>query len=172
MFIAAQLVGIVVIILNMLIYQQKSRTRLLVCKLLSDIASLLNFLLLGGFSGAAIALIGCFRELAFLEFSKDSVKGKVLMGVFMAVSLISAGLTWKGPTSILPAIAAVISVFGFSQGNPRLSRILSFPISACMGIYSASVASYTGVINEILTVISSAVGIIRHDLRRSGHQQT
>lgn len=166
MFIAAQLVGIVGIVINMIIYQQKSRTGLLVCKLLSDVASLIHFLLLGAFSGAAIALIGCFRELAFLKFSKESKTGKVLMGVFIVVSLISATLTWQSAFSILPAIASIISVIGFSQGSPRLSRILSFPISACMGTYAVSVASYTVVANEIFTVTSSMIGIIRHDIKK------
>lgn len=163
MFVTAQLIGIVGIILNMSIYQQKNRRNLLICKLLSDVASLANFLLLGAFSGAAVALIGCFRELTFLKYSKDSTKGKIMVGLFLILSLISAAITWKDITSILPAIASVISVIGFSQGNPKLSRILSFPISLCMGSYSVVVASYSGVANEILTVISSIIGIIRHD---------
>lgn len=166
MFLTAQFIGVVGIFLNMFIYQQKNRRNLLLCKLLSDIASLASFLLLGAFSGAAIALIGCFRELTFLKYSKDSVTGKAMMGLFIIVSLICTAITYEDLTSILPAIASILSIIGFSQGNPRLSRIMSFPISLCMGSYSVVVASYTGVANEILTILSSAIGMIRYDIMK------
>lgn len=163
MFLIAQIVGVIGIFFNILIYQQKQKESLLVHKLLSDMVSLLHFLMLGAFSGALIACIGCFRELTFLKCSKDSPKGKIMLIIFIIVSLVSAAVSWKGFFSILPTIASVISVISFYQGDPKITRILSFPISMCMGTYCFFVKSYTGIINEVLTVMSSILGIIRHD---------
>ncbi|MEE0945312.1 MAG: hypothetical protein U0M42_00615 [Acutalibacteraceae bacterium] len=43
----------------------------------------------------------------------------------------------------------------FWQKKPLRTKYLSFPIAVCMGIYSFTSGSFSGVCNEILTVISS-----------------
>lgn len=166
MYIFAQIVGGLGILLNVIIYQQKARIRILVCKLSSDVVWMAHYLLLGAYSAAAIAVIGIARESVFIKVKRGTRAATVSLCVFIAASILSAVLTWAGPLSLLPAAASVLSVYSFSRAEPRLSRLLSFPISGAMGTYSFFHASWAGVVNETLTVLSSLAGVVRFDIKR------
>jgi hypothetical protein len=63
--------------------------------------------------------------------------------------------------SLFPAAASVLSVVSFWQIKAKNTRLLAFPISLCMGIYSVASGSLSGFVNEVLTVSSSAIGLFR-----------
>lgn len=63
-------------------------------------------------------------------------------------------------------ICSAVSVISFWIGNPRLSRILSYPISACMLTYDVACGAVFGIVNELFTVISSIIGAIRLDRKK------
>ena len=130
--IIASLVGALGIGANVLIYQQKTGKNLLIYKLISDILWAIHYLILGGFSAFAIACIGIVRESIFLNQKHKWAQSRLWLVIFVVLSLISAVLTWKTPMNVLPAIASVLSVFGFWRNNPTLSKIIAFPISSCM----------------------------------------
>ncbi len=60
-------------------------------------------------------------------------------------------------------IASLIAITSFWIGNPKLSRMLSYPIAVCMLIYDFKVAAVSGIVNELLTLVSSTIGVLRHD---------
>lgn len=148
--------GAVGIAVNVLIYQQKNNKGILFLKLLSDIVWMIHYLLISAYSGAAVALIGIVRELVFIFVKKHRERWLIL---FLVISFVSSYLTYKNIYSILPALASAISVISFWQKSPIRTKYLSLPISACMGVYSFMNGSFSGVCNEILTVISSVVSI-------------
>ena len=166
MNIIAQLVGFAGIAANMIIYQQKTRRQLLAWKFCSDVLWGLHYILVGGYTGAAISLIAMLRELVFMDRRHKWTQSRWTFVFFLGVAVAAAVLTWKNIFSLLPMIASIIAVTGFWMGNPRLSRILSFPVSACMLTYGVSVASLATVCNEVLTIISSVIGIFRHDRKK------
>lgn len=167
----AYFIGVLGIIANMLIYQQKSGKKLILYKLISDILWALHYALLSAYSGAAIAVIGIFREIVFYNQDKKWAKSKLWLVFFLLCSVVSAAITWKSAYSILPAFASVLSVIGFWRANPRLSRGLSFPISFAMLTYDVTCNSYTGIVNEIFTLISSVIGIIRYSKRSQKNEK-
>lgn len=164
-----QIIGAAGILLNMAIYQQKSRKRLLFFKLLSDVAWCLHYMLLGAYAGAAVGLIGCARELVFIHDNKKWAAKRIWVPIFVCISILSAVLTWKSLWSILPACASVMSVLSFAKADPKTSRMMCFPISGCMLTYDISCSSYTGIVNELLTLISGIIGVVRHDIK-GGHK--
>lgn len=154
---------------NAMIYQQKNRAKLLLLKLISDAIWGVHYLFLGAYSGLAITVIAIFRELVFMHRPTKKWAQCFVWPIFFALLAIgSSVLTWKAPISVLPALASAVSVFGFWIGNPRLSRILTFPISSAMFTYDACIdpISVPGIINEAGAITSAVVGIIRHDLAR------
>lgn len=161
---AALLLGVFGVLINLIIYQQTTSKRVLLTKLLSDVIWAAQYLLLGAYTGFCIGCIGILRETVFYRVNKKSRTGTVCLVIFVLTSILSAIITWRSPISILPAIASVISVFGFYFAIPRLSRILAFPISLCMGIYAFTVGSHLGVVNELITVASSTLGIVLIDV--------
>ena len=151
---------------TVVIYQQKQRTGLILSKLVSDAIWFFHYFFIAAYAGAAIAAIGFLRELIFMNKEKKWAKSKAWLVLFIALSVLAGIFTWKGAISVLPCIASVIAVIGFWIGNPWLSRILSFPISALMLTYDIAYTAIMAIINEIFTVISSVVGIIRYDVKK------
>lgn len=160
MRIAATLIGAMGIGANGLIYQQKTGKKLLLYKLLSDLLWAIHYLLLGGYSGFAVACIGVVRESIFLHQRFRWARSKGWLLLFAALAVVSAALTWKTPMNLLPAIASLLSVFGFWYNRPALSKILAFPISFCMLIYDFYVFSYMGIANEVITLLSATVAVV------------
>lgn len=158
--------GILGIGSTVLIYQQKTRKGLVLSKLLSDVIWFLYYFSLSAYSGAAIAVIGMVRELVFINKDKKWAKHPIWLVFFLTLSFGCAVFTWKNAFSLLPCIASAVSVISFWIGKPKLSRILSYPISACMLTYDIASGAILGIVNELFTVVSSVIGAIRHDRKR------
>ena len=159
MFTLSMIFGGLGVLANVLIYQQRTGKRLLIYKLISDALWALHYLTLGAFSAAAIATIGIVRESVFLNRGKGWADTKLWLLLFALLSVFSAALTWGSYLSILPATASLLSVFGFWQARPRLSKLLAYPISLCMLTYDICVSSYMGIVNEAFTLVSTTVAI-------------
>ncbi len=159
----AQAIGFSGVVINLLIYQQKTQKRVLLFKFLSDMAWAVHYLLIGAFSGAAIACVGLLRESVFMLSEKHRKKWLVL---FLCITAVSVYLTRKNWFSLFPAIASFLSVISFWQRNPNLTRFLAFPISLCMGTYSFSNGSWAGICNEVLTVSSATIGLLRKEINK------
>ena len=158
----ANIFGGLGIIFNALIMQQKSREKVLTFKLISDFLWGMQYLLMGAYSGLAIACIGIIRETIFLNQKRKWAQSKLWLLLFILLSLISPIITWKNFSSLLPMTASIISVICFWIGNPLLTKILAFPISACQFTYGVVWHLPTPIINEILAVISSIIGCVRY----------
>lgn len=154
------------ILLNVIIYQQKDRKKLLIWKLLSNFTWTFHYGVAGNYSGAAVGAIGIARESTFLAIDGRKIDRRPFLVLFFVCACVSAVLTWKGWFSILPATASLMSVISFWQQRPNISRLLAVPISLCMLTYDVQVMSVAGIFNEILTLSSTAIGIWRHDKNR------
>jgi hypothetical protein len=157
----AWIFGIGGIVANILIFQQKNRKNLLRTKLLADISWTIHYSFLSAWSGAAVCGIGIIRESVFLQKPRKWANSPLWLILFFLCSLVSAVLTWKSPFSILPAVASMLSILSFWIGNPKLSRWLQIPISLSFFTYNVTVFSVTGIINELLTMISIAIAVWR-----------
>lgn len=160
--IISNIIGMLGIFANTMIYQQKYGKNLILWKLFSDILWVLHYFSLSAYTGCAIAAIGIFREIIFYNNKKSWAKSNLWFVIFLLCSILSALFTWKSIFSILPAIASVISVISFWKKKPGLSRILAYPISLSMLTYDVICNSYVGIINELLTILSVTIGTIRY----------
>ncbi len=161
----ALLFGILGVAANVVIYQQKKSKNLLVYKLISDVFWMLHYFALNAISGAAIAAIGIIRESIFLNQKRKWAQSKLWLLLFIILSILSAAFTWKSAFSILPALGSVLSVISFWRNRPALTRAFAFPISVAMLTYDITCKSYLGIINEIFTLVSATVGVIRYKKR-------
>ena len=57
--------GILGILTNIIIYQQKTRKRLLIWKLISDVIWIMHYWLLGAYSAIAISVVAILRSIVF-----------------------------------------------------------------------------------------------------------
>lgn len=162
-----QIIGFMAIAVNIIIYQQKTRSRLLMCKLLSDVLWFLHYFMISMYTGAFAAAIGFCRELVFINNKSKWAQSGVWIYVFISMALVSGAISYSSLFSIFPVCASVISIVSFWQKKPSRIRLLALPVSFCMITYDIYAHSYAGIVNEILAISSAVLGIIRYDIKNN-----
>ena len=163
---AGEIIGCIAIAMSVLIYQQKTERGLLVCKGITDALWIVYYIMIGGYTGAAITVVALTRGVVLYCNERRGIKSKKVLLLFMLASVIGTIITWQGPFSIFPAVASLMAVVSFWIGKPMILRLLSFPISACMMIYGIHNDSVFVIVNESLVMLSSLVGLLWTDRKR------
>lgn len=161
-----KIIGYIAVGVSIIIYQQKTKKGLLICKAVADALWIIHYLCLGGYSGAAITGVALLRELLFIRSKIEDTKGKIVLVCFLGASIGCSILTWSSIFSLFALLGSMMSVISFWIGKPKISRWMAFPISACMLTYGLSIGSVAVVINEILTISSSIIGILVIDRKK------
>ena len=157
-----KIIGYVAVVVTAIIYQQKNRSSLLLWKAISDVLWICHYFLIGGFTGAAVTCVALVREIVFFKCDRRSKTGVVALVVFLCISVASSFLTWGSVFSIFAMFGSLISIVSFWIGEPKLSRILAFPISGCMLTYGLSNGSMAVLINEVLVMTSSTIALLHN----------
>ncbi len=160
MFYAAQAVGFAAVAVSFFIYLQKSRQRILFCKLITDILWVLHHMMIFSYTAALTTACAIVRELVFSAEHKLKAHNKVWLYVFAALFAFSAYITWKDAYSVIPAAYSIVTTFALWHKKIAVTRSCIFCGSLCMLFYGLHYGSIATVINEILTMISIVIAII------------
>lgn len=165
--ILVQGIGAIGIIASILSFQCKEHKKLLIFKTANEFFFAIQYLLLGAYTGVAMNIIGCTRNLIFtkmVEKKKSTVLMRVIFSViFMAFTV----FTWSGLKSVLAGGAKVLSTVAYGSSNTAFVRCLILITSLAWFIYNFAVGSYSGCVNEFLTICSIIVGIVRLDIPKA-----
>lgn len=157
-------IGIVGILAAILAFQCKKHRNLMIFRTMNESLFAVQYFLLGAYTGTAMNLIGCIRNMVFadmVEKKKNTIWARIL---FSVIILGFIAFTWDGPKSMLSGIAKTVSTFAYGSSRTSLVRALTLCTSAAWLIYNYIVGSNAGVVCEALTLISIVVGIVRIDL--------
>lgn len=158
----AQIFGLGAMVSLFMIYQQKSRKRMLLAKLSADVCWVVHYLLLGGYAGMIPNLVGIFRELVFVNRkSKKWASWICWPMVFIGINWLLGFRTFSSWFNLLPITASTFVTISLWIDNPRLTKLISIPISAAFLIYDLFVGSYIGMINEAVSMISIAIYFLK-----------
>lgn len=160
--IVAQILGIGVMISLFLIYQQKERKKMIAAKLSADIFWVAHYWLLRAPGGMIPNFVGIFRELVFIN--RKSKKWASLFIWPVIFILISWGLgigTFNSWYNILPLTASTFVTISLWLDNPKLTKLMTVPISLAFLIYDIFVSSYIGIINESVSICSIIIYFVR-----------
>jgi hypothetical protein len=177
MDIVAQGFGILGMIFNILVFQQRKQKNVLLCQFFAAIAFAFNYLLLGAVIGGLLNLIGAFRALVFYFEKRTKANSIVWLIVFIVAFASSYPLTFlvfKTPATIdkliielLPVVAMIIITVSLRAGSSKTVRAFSLFSSPMWLIYNCFSGSFGAIASEILNLISIIVGIIRLDIKRN-----
>lgn len=164
MKIIAQLFGIGAMASLFLIYQQKSRKKMLFSKLSADVFWVIHYLLLGGFAGMIPNAVGIFREIIFLNRKKKKWATTVLWPiVFIIINWVLGFRTFHTLYNLLPIVASSFVTVSLWIDNPKLTKIISIPISSAFLVYDIFVGSYIGIVNEAVSIISIIIFFLKEN---------
>ena len=136
MKIIAQLFGLFAMICLFAIYQQKNRKGIIFSKLCADVCWVVHYLCLGGIAGMIPNAIGIFREFIFINRKEKKWASKVFWPViFIIINWALGAGTFHSWYNLLPITASTFVTLSLWIDNPRLTKLISIPISASFLIY-------------------------------------
>ena len=74
-------------------------------------------------------------------------------------------MTFKSLYNVLPITASTFVTVSLWIENPRLTKIISIPVSLAFLVYDIFVGSYIGIVNESLAIISIIISFIKEKRR-------
>lgn len=163
-------VGIIGIVAAITAFQCKKHRNLMLFRTMNEFLFAIQYFLLGAYTGTAMNLIGCIRNMVFadmVEKKKNTIWTRVF---FSSIILLFIVFTWDGPKSMLSGIAKTVSTFAYGSSRTSLVRVLTFCTSMAWLIYNVIVGSNAGVVCEALTLFSIIIGIIRIDICKCNKQ--
>lgn len=160
-----QAVGVVGMVFGVLSYQCNTHKKIMIFKTVTEFSFAVQFFLLGKYTGVAMNVIGCVRNIVFavvIAKKKSPLPGII---VFAVLTITAGALTWAGAISLLAIIGKTLTNFSFSISNPKHVRLLTIPSGVCWLIYDILGNSIAGAVLEVLGLISIAVGYFRYDFK-------
>ena len=159
--IIAQLIGIFGILSLFVMYQQSSRTKYLAFKILSDVIWAAHYLLLGAIGGAIPNVVGIVRELTFLKEPKKRYARRILAAMFITVNASLAIYLADSLIQLMPICASALVTVSLTFRKTKSIRLLTVPICLTFLIYDLLVGSWSGAINEAVSLFSIISKLIR-----------
>ncbi len=166
-------IGCLGFIMGAIALQCNKHSRVLAFKMIDEGLFGLQYLLLGGYTGAVLNLISVFRNLIFSYLGKSG-KEKELKQTRILLTVLFALLgfaSWEGAISILIILAKVISTLAYGTTNMKKLRIMMCVTSICWICYNITVGSIMGGVSDSINLLSAIVGMIRYDILPKAHQK-
>ena len=169
----ANILGLGAMISLFLIYQQKSRKNILMCKLSADIFWILHYFTLGATAGLIPNFVGIFRELIFVNRkSKKWASSPIWVLLFITVNFSLGILSFDEWYDIVPITASALVTISLWIDNPHLMKIISIPVSTAFFVYDMFVLSYVGMINESIAILSIIIYFIKKGFSRRNRKMS
>ena len=157
-----QIIGWIAVAEGFTIFLGKTREKILIAKLISDVLWMLNYGFIGAVNGAVLNGISVCREAVFYQRGRKKWASHIIwLFVFMAAIAISCAFTWQGTISLIPTAGSLISVISLYVKRPQIMRATSIGANVLWLIYNGYLANYSAFVASILILLSAIIGIIR-----------
>ena len=181
MEITAQIFGIIGMLFNLLVFQQKTHRGVTLCQFFAAAAFAANYLMLGAFVGGILNIVGGLRAAVFFFKEKTHANSIVWLIIFVLAFAASYPLTFLAfgtkPTvqnliiEILPVVAMVIITVSLRLGSAKAVRFMGLFSSPMWLVYNIFSGSIGAIASEILNLLSMVIGIIRFDIKRKNKNE-
>ena len=168
--IIGQVLGIVATALMCISYQMKTKKFILLMQTIGVVFICLSFFFLDAMSGFVLNIVCIARNIIFYFVKPDSKSRYITLPVLCTALLILGIASWQGPASLLITVALMVNTVFLSVPNPQTLRKSILLTSSMILIYNVCVFSIGGMANELVAIISSAVGLIRFRYKKNDNE--
>ena len=155
------IIGIISIILQFLIFQMKHQRRIVTVGLFSDIGWLLYFVLQGDLISSTANVIGIMSKAIVLLRWKfkwtESRLWNVFFVLFAVVFSLFAFKSFVDIFAVIACISSVIAVFMKKENNIRKVALISFCAFVCNSISKLYIIALIADITALISIISSLI---------------
>lgn len=176
MYILAQVFGFGAMACNVISLQQKRKKNLLLFQLLVSGLFMVSFFLLGAYVAFLQNVVATARNILFSREKFSERQNKIWTWLFVALFLLAYVLSFvlfgeefsvkNAVINALPTIAMCIMSVAFGLKSVFKIRVLSIVNAVLWLIYSVIYMNMGDIVSEVMSIVSSAVGIIRYDLKK------
>ena len=166
--IIATIVGGIAATIYVASYQCKKRNWILFLGALSRTLFILQYILLGAFSGAVLDLIAILAALIAGKKGHPTVK-KLLVPIIVLIHtaiLVASILLYQSWYDIFVLLAATFCVAALWFSRERTIRAVSLCSSPCWLVYNLSSKAYFSAVSDTFAILSLLVAIWRYDIRK------
>ena len=170
-----QMIDSAAVVLFLLSYQLKSRKNIIICNVSSRILYILQYLLLGAISGAALDVLGSVASVIAERKSSPFVK-RHIRAVFFAVNftIITVGIGIavinKSLLDLFPVAGVLLHTGAFWLTDERAIRRISLIGSPFWLVYNLLSRAYGSALGDALTICSIIIAMIKY-LKKSAAPQ-
>lgn len=174
--IIAQIIGIAAMTMSIISFLQKEHKTIIIFQFFGSILFVINFLMLGAYTGAMMNAIALIRAVIFTNKEKFHADKPIWVGIFSIFYVAAYILTFtvfnKEATTanfiieLLPVVAMVIQTVSFVRPDAKDIRNFAYVVSPLWLTYNAINMAIGGVLCEAFALISVTIGKIRHDRKR------
>ena len=148
LFISAQIIGVIVLIITVTSIQFKTKEKILICQIIAN---------------AVVAVINVIRCIIFYYYKKKNKKPSIIfLTIFIVVAIASGILTWQNGFSIIPIIATIVFTYGLWQDNVKITRICTAITAGNWTIYNVIVKAYAGALQSVAECSSAIIAMWRN----------
>ena len=167
LIVISQIIGLTAVATFVLSYQQKKRSNIIALNVISRCLYILQYLLLGAFSGAVLDILGALSS--FLAGKKNTVfikKHERKIIIVVTSLIIAAGVTIavinKSFLDLFALIGVLLHTSAFWINSERVIRWISLLGSPFWFIYNFFSRAYGSALGDVFTIASIMIAMLRH----------
>lgn len=165
--IATHLVSLIAAFIGISSMQLKTQKQIAVAQSFSCLLWAVHMFMLGAVAGGCTNTVSFIRSVVFSYRSEHEWARKpIWYGVFMlgnVASFVIALTNGDGLWAILPLVGGMGNMIALSMKDAFRVRIITFFASPCWLVYNIWGGSIVGIFNEVFSLISIIIGVIRLD---------
>ena len=162
---AALITGLAAVVFFLLSYQFPKRRAIITCNVISRVLYILQYLLLFAFEGAVMdvsaipsSVLAARKHTPFVQ----KYKWGILVGVNAFVVILGL-LVWQNWLSWVPVVGVLLETNALWLSREKNIRLLSLAAAPFWLFYNVRCGAYGGALGNVLTIVSIAVAMRRHD---------
>jgi hypothetical protein len=167
-----QIIGILAVVTFLLSYQQKKRLGIILFNTVSRGLYILQYLLLGAFSGAVLDVLGMIASLIAAKKDAPWLKKHLRLVVLSvnAVIVVVGLLLCKSFYDLLPIVGVLLHTGAFWLNDERMIRRISLLGSPFWFVYNFVSHAYGSAVGDLLTMGSIILAMIRYRKKKESEQ--
>ncbi len=170
--ILAQIIGFSAVALYLLSFQLKKRAQIVWVTCISNFLYVLQYVLLGAFSGAVLDIISAVSS--FFAGKKHAPHFRTVSKVFAVLTLALIAISgvvisWirRDPIQLIPIVGALLQTGSLWFDKEQTIRKLSLMGAPFWLVYNTISAAYGAAFGSALSIISAIVGLARYRRKKT-----
>ena len=170
-----QILGLLAVATFLLSYQQKKRRNIIIFNVVSRCLYILQYILLGAFSGAVLDVLGALSSVVAEKKDRPFI-AKHLKAVIICINslIVAAGLTIcilnKSLLDLLPIAGVLLHTGAFWISDERIIRRISLLGSPFWFVYNFASRAYGSAIGDLLTMGSIVIAMIKYRKKKGADE--